>query len=88
MKWNWYKLKIRLQKFGSLISFTYICPMETIRILPRTKKLTFEFYTEDHEGNETIHGVKTLIHPDKCKLYLKLQKEGFANRRLYGFRAI
>lgn len=56
-------------------------------MLTNKKKQEFEFYTEDKDGIETIHGVKALMHPDKCKLFLTLEKEGFKdNRVLFGYR--
>ena len=62
--------------------------METIKILPRTKKATYEFYTENHEGVETVHGVKTLLNPDTCKLYKQLENSDWGKIRLYGYRKI
>jgi hypothetical protein len=63
--------------------------MEIIKILPRTKKATYEFYTENHEGVETVHGTKNLLNPEKCKLYLNIQKSiDWYKIREYGFRKI
>jgi len=48
---------------------------------------TFEFYTEDHKGKETIVATKTLIHPDKSVVYKRMVKQGFTlDVKLYGWR--
>jgi len=54
--------------------------------MPKQKRV-YEFYTKDsYLGEETIIATKKVAHPDKCKIYLKMQKDGFkGNIVVFGF---